>query len=641
MNDSHSSDDPKVILEFLNSTLPFSQLDPTILREVSTHFSMRFFPKGTIIFRQDIDEVNNFYLIFSGGIKTYIIGSENVETLLDFRERGHYFGALALIRSSKANFCVEAVEDTYCLELDKRIFLELVRTSPNLSEYFLKTLSDELVTTAYTELRLRKLNPKPQEMLYLFNLQVGDVIKRSPETIHASHSIQEAAQRMADLEIGSILIRDQSNEIVGIVTDKDLRKKVVAGGRDYNGPVADIMTSPVKTIAANAFCFDALLQMMNQGVHHLAVSRNNHITGIVSLQDVMVQQGSSPLHLYREIINQRTVKGLYPLYAKVPQVVRALVEEGAKANNITKVISELNNKIAHRLLSMLDEQFGKVDFPFCWITYGSEGRQEQTFKTDQDNAIIFDVLSGEEAAWKLARAHIRNFAREAVEHLESCGYSLCKGNMMASNPRWRKPYKIWEDYFTSWLNNPEPDEVLHATIFFDFRPVYGELKLAENLKDLLTSLAPGKSFFLMHLARDCISAKPPLTFFKNFVVEKDGKYKDRVDLKSQGLTPFVNFARLLALANGVRETNTVERLDALARLDAIPHELYSEAKEAYEYQMQLRLVHQLRAIEEEQPPDNYIDPGELSDLERQTLKEAFGVIGRIQGYVKNRFRVLE
>jgi CBS domain-containing protein len=636
-----SSLDPRLIQEFLGKTLPFSELDVDRLAELSGQFTLRFFPKETVIFRQDLDEVNDFYLIYSGGIKTYLSSEGDLVTLLDFRGEGSYFGALALIRGSMANFNVETVEDTWCLELEKQLFLDLVHNNPRFSQYYLRRFSDDLVTTAYAELRLRKGAPRPQEMLYLFNVQVGDVISRSPECIHASQTIQEAAERMSDLEIGSLLVQDQSGEIVGIVTDKDLRRKVVARGRDCSAPVAEVMTAPVKTIPSNAMCFDALLQMMNQRVHHLAVARGDRIAGMVSVHDIMVQQGASPLYLYREIINQRTIEGLYPLYRKVPRVVRALVEEGAKANNITKVISELNEQIAQRLLTLLDQQMGPAGFPFCWITFGSEGRREQTFKTDQDNAIIYDAPMDDEAQMKIARAHFRTFGREATQHLAACGYELCKGNMMASNPRWRKPYPVWEDYFGRWLNNPEPKEVLNGTIFFDFRPVYGQTQLGEDLRQFLTSLSPKKSFFLMHLARDCTSTRPPLTFFKNFVVEKDGKYKDRVDLKTQGLTPLVNFARLMALANGIRETNTVARLDALVQKECIPRELYLEAKEAYEFQMQLRLVHQLRAIESNQAPSNYIDPAELSDLERETLKEAFGVIGGIQAYVKNQFRVLE
>jgi CBS domain-containing protein len=475
----------------------------------------------------------------------------------------------------------------------------------------------------------------------LFNLQVGDVIRRPPEIIHASQTIQQVAAHMSDLEIGSLLIEDQSGSIVGIVTDNDLRKKVIAQGRDYHEPVAEIMSSPVHTIPSHMLCFDALLRMMNDRVRHLAVERGDQVVGVVSVRDIMVQEGSSPLYLFREIVGQRKIEGLYSLSAKIPGVVRALIEGGARANNITQIISLLNDQVVHRLLTLLDEEMGPAPHPFCWLTFGSEGRREQTFKTDQDNAIIYGNPPNNENEIKKARLYFRHFGKRAIEHLEACGYPLCPGKMMASNPKWRKPAQVWRDYFNQWMDLPEPDQVLKATIFFDFRPEYGMNSLGEELRNHLALHAPKKSIFLLHLARDCIAARPPLTFFKSFVVEKDGQYKKRLDLKTQGLTPFVNFARLLALQHGIKETNTLARLDALATNDLLRKGLYLETRDAYEFQMQLRLVHQLHLIEANQAPNNYIDPAELSYLEKQTLKEAFAVIGHIQEYAKAEFRVLE
>jgi CBS domain-containing protein len=322
-------------------------------------------------------------------------------------------------------------------------------------------------------------------------------------------------------------------------------------------------------------------------------------------------------------------------------VVRTLVEEGAKANNITRMITVLNDHIVQRLLILLYDEMGPAPYPFCWLTLGSEGRREQTFKTDQDNALIYATPPDDWEQIKAGKLYFRRFGNRAIQHLEACGYPLCRGEMMASNPKWRKPYAVWQAYFDRWISAPEPQEVLHATIFFDFRPVYGNMELPERLRDHLCTQAPTKGIFLMHLAKDCLASRPPLTFFRNFIVEKDGVHKNRLDLKTRGLVPFVDFARLLALRHGVRETNTLARLQILADNDCIPRELYTEMRDAYEFQMQLRLVHQLRMMEAGQSPNNHIDPAELSDLEKQTLKEAFAVINRIQGYVKDEFRVVE
>lgn len=633
--------DPEAVLEFLQKTLPFNELELDTLKDLAKRCTIDFFPKETLVLHQDISEVTHLYLVHRGGVKVYLTDSDGAVTLKDFRGEGSYFGALGIIRGSKANLNVETVEDTFCFLLEKDAFVNLIQNNPRFAQYYLKQFSEDVVITAYNELRSRKIRSRSQEAFYLFSLEIKDVIKRPPETIHCSKTIQQTAARMSDLAIGSLLVQDQSGSIAGIVTDKDLRTKVVATGMGYDAPVATIMSSPVKRISAHAVCFDALLLMMNEQVHHLAVERGEEIIGVVTAHDIMVHQGTSPLYLFREIVAQRQIEGLYSLSQKVPLVVRTLIEEGAKANNITRMITVLNDHIVYRLLTLLHAEMGPEPYPFCWLMLGSEGRKEQTFKTDQDNALIYQTPAEDWEEIKTAKLYFRRFGNRAIQHLEACGYPLCKGEMMASNPRWRKPYVVWQNYFERWISAPEPEDVLNATIFFDFRPGYGQVALADRLRDYLAAQAPTKSIFLMHLAKDCLHSRPPLTFFRNFVVEKDGKYKNRLDIKTRGLVPFVDFARLLALKHGVKETNTLDRLRVLADREAIPRELYTETVEAYEFQMQLRLVHQMRMMESGQLPHNYVDPGELSDLEKQTLRESFAVIGRIQTYVKDEFRVVE
>jgi CBS domain-containing protein len=641
MGSNNQKADPDAVFEFLRNTLPFNELDAETLKRLSELCVLDFFPKGTLIFRQDDSDVNNLYLIQRGGVKVYLTNADLVETLTDFRGEGEYFGALGIIRNSKANLNVETVEDTFCYLLEKEAFLDLVRNNTRIAQFFLKEFSEDLVGTAYTELRSGRFRDRPQQTFLLFSHQVQDVIKQSLATISAGESIQKAASQMSELKIGSVLVQEQTGKIVGIITDKDLRSKVVAQGLDYRTPVNNIMASPVKTIPAQAVCFDALLKMMNCQVHHLAVERQGEIIGVITAHDIMVHQGTSPLYLFREIVAQRNIEGLYPLARKVHGIVRNLIEEGAKANNVTRMISVLNDHIVDRLLSLLHEELGPAPQPFCWLMMGSEGRREQTFHTDQDNALVYETPSEEWDDIKAAKVYFRRFGNKAIEHLAACGYPLCKGEIMASNPRWRKPYSTWHGYFDRWINSPNPEEVLHATIFFDFRPGYGESQLGERLRNFLADSIPNKGIFLMHLAKDCLTGKPPLTFFRNFIVEKDGAHKNRLDLKTRGLVPIIDFARVLALRHGIRETNTLGRLQLLIDLDHIPKELYYDCKEAYEFQMQLRLVHQLKMIEAGKEPDNYLDPAELSDLEKQTLKEAFAVVGRIQSYLKDEFRVVE
>ena len=639
-NDLHNVP-PETVIAFLRNTLPFNELDNATLQELARHALIDFFPKDTLIFRQGQTEVNHFYLIQRGGVKIYLKDEEGTVTLKDFRGEGGYFGALPIIQGTRANLNVETVEDTFCFLFSKEAFLNLIHSSPKVTHYFLRSMSEKLVNTAYAELRQHKVSPRTESALFLFTAQVSETLKgKQLYTITTRETVREAAARMAEAHIGSLLVADDTQKIVGIITDKDLRTKVVAAGLDYQTPVTAIMATPVQTIPAHAVCFDAMLKMMRLRIHHLAVEQQGAIVGMVTTHDIMLLQGTSPLYLFREIVAQRSIEGLYPLAQRIPAVVRTLIEEGAKANNITRMITILNDHILERLLTMLTEELGPPPLPFCWLLMGSEGRREQTFKTDQDNALIYAQPANDEQA-ATADAYFTTLAEKAIEHLVRCGYPPCPGGIMASNSKWRQPIVAWRQCFDQWIRTPEPLEVMHSTIFFDFRAGYGDSRLADELRHYLVQNVPQQEVFLLHLAHNALEARPPLSFFRNFIVEKDGEHKNALDLKKNGLAPFVDFARLAALRHGITENNTMARLQLLFESGHISQDLYSETSEAYEFLMQLRLIHQLRMIEAAELPDNYINPADLTELEKQTLKEAFEVVRRLQSHIRLEYRITE
>jgi CBS domain-containing protein len=271
---------------------------------------------------------------------------------------------------------------------------------------------------------------------------------------------------------------------------------------------------------------------------------------------------------------------------------------------------------------------------------GSEGRSEQTFKTDQDNALIYAPPENDEQR-AAAEKYFKMLSERTIENLVACGYPLCPGNMMASNPRWRMTAPDWKKCFDNWIYNPVPKDVMHSAIFFDFRGGYGDLSLAEDLRSHLVKAVPGQEIFLYYLAKNALDARPPLSFFRNFIVEKDGEHRNALNLKTKGLVPFVDFARIFALKHGITESNTLLRLQLLHERGHIGSEMYHETVKAYEFLMQLRLVHQLRKMEAEEEPNNYINPASLSDLEKQTLKESFEVVRRLQSHIKTEFRLGE
>ncbi|NDY58223.1 CBS domain-containing protein [Desulfovibrio sulfodismutans] len=473
--------------------------------------------------------------------------------------------------------------------------------------------------------------------LSLFARLVGDLVSRPPLMVDPGLPIRDAARTMLKEGVGSLLVSQAPGGVLGIVTDKDLRK-AVALGRDLESGVKTIMSSPVAEIAGSDACFDALLKMMAKKVHHLVVTGPGGAEGVVTAHDILLVQGTSPLSLFREIQSQRDFAGLYPLLAKAPRVIRALLDNGARAGHITRLITVVNDHILHKIIELVHREIGPPPTAYCWISMGSEGRREQTFATDQDNALVY-ADSPDEPVRRAAAVFFQAMAERVVGHLEKAGFPRCKGDMMASNPAWRKSLDAWKDTFDAWIAVPEPMEVLHSTIFFDFRGVAGHVPLADDLRAHVARRAAESGIFLRFLAADCQVTRAPLTLFRGLAVERSGEHKNTLDLKKRGLVPFQDFARVLALAHGVVETGTLQRVEALASQGHIPTHLGREAAQAFEFLLQVKLTHQLSQVERGLPPDNHIDPRELSEMDKGALRDAFGVIGAMQSFLKDMFHL--
>ncbi|AFM25031.1 DUF294 nucleotidyltransferase-like domain-containing protein [Desulfomonile tiedjei] len=629
---------PAVVFEVLRNTLPFSELENRTLEDVARKWIIDFFPRGTLILREGVTDVMHLHLIQKGAVKTYLTGSRPGTILKDYSCEGETFGAASILRGRKADFNVETLEDTFCFLLPKDDLLHLVRKYPRFERFYLDPISEDLMSSAYAELRDEHMHPGRRKSVHLFSYQVRDIVKNQPQVVPCSTTIQDAALRMTRMGIGSLLVGDDSYRVTGIVTDTDMRSKVVAEALDGNATLESIMVSPVLTIPAQATCFEALLTMMQEQVDHLAVEHLQEIIGMVTTHDMMVFQGVSPTYLLRETVAPKSIEGLCTLSRRIPNLVRALLEQGAKASEITPMITVLNDRILSGILDLLQQEIGPPPVPFCWITLGSNGRKEQILKADQDNALMYGDPANDRER-RTAEAYFETLSRLTVDRLLDCGYPRCKSGLMASNPSWRKPVSVWRNYFNNWICTPDPQEVSLAVTFFDFRPDAGTVSLGQELRKQVVSWAERQTVFMMHMAGECLLNWPPLSFFRHFVVEKDGLQRNRLDVKTRGLAPFVNFARLLALRQGIPETNTIRRLQLLMDRGCFSEELHVDIREAYEFLMQLLLVRQLEMVESGMVPENFIDPGELSELERKMLKEVFSVINRMLVHVKQQFPI--
>ncbi|MGE5239045.1 MAG: DUF294 nucleotidyltransferase-like domain-containing protein [Chloroflexota bacterium] len=623
------------VVRFLKRVPPFQFLDDSTLESVADGLTATSYPKGTTILRQDGTASHRLQIIRKGAVRVFIGLGQGEEVVIDYRGEGDLIGYLSLFSDrSRAN--VVAEEDTLCYLISRETIRHLIDTEPAFGEFFLKSYLNIYIDKTFKEMHSKNLLNARGESI-LFTTPVGDLISR--ETVTAPHStkIREAAEIMSREGISCLVILDSNDRPAGILTDSDLRDKVVAKGRDVNEPVKNVMSLPLIRVDDRDYCFEAVLKMVKYNVHHLLVVKSGNLKGVVTNHDLMLLQGTSPLSFTRDIESQHTIDGLATVPKKIIGLVALLLKEGAKAVNITRIITEIYDRLVRRILEIAEKELGPPPVPYCWVALGSEGRKEQTFTTDQDNAIILADSQGPEHAEETAK-YFAAFTKFVRESLLTCGFPLCPHDFMASNPTWCQPLGTWKEYFSKWITSPLSEQVLNSVIFFDFRPIHGETGLALELRDFVASLAKDHTAFLGLLASLAARNRPPIGLLKTFVVEKSGEHKDQLDLETSGIEPLTDMVRLAALEQGVRETSTIERIDALRdRLDVV-NEYANDLLQVFDFVMLLRIQHQLEQIRSDRTPDNFINPNSLSKLERQTLKEVFNFIAKLQDIVTDRHK---
>jgi CBS domain-containing protein len=623
-------------IDFLSRIPPFQFLESEVLGRLASSATMEFYPKGSAILHQEGPPSEYLRVIKKGGVKVFIKSDKGDEVLIDYRSEGDAFGFLSLVGGDKSRATVVAVEDTICLLIKRETVVKLLDTHPTFTEYFLKSFLNKFLDKAYQEMRTKSFLYGAGDKM-LFTTPVGELATKEVVTARQDISIREAAEMMSGKGISSLVIVEGGGAPVGIITDRDLRDKVVARGKDVEDPVNTIMSVALIKAEARDYCFDALLRMIRFNIHHLLIVDEGRLKGVITNHDLMMLQGTSPISIAREIEGQNKVEGLVPAAKKITGMVRLLLKEGAKASNITRIITEINDRLVRKIMEIAEAKVGPPPVSYCWIVYGSEGRKEQTFRTDQDNAIIYadPASAGEEEA---ARHYFAGFAEFARKALVSCGFPVCSGGYMASNPKWRQPLRTWKTYFSEWTTTPTPEAILLSVILFDFRPVYGDMTLAEKLRAHLLEAVGKQDMFLAFMANMTVSLRPPLGFFRTFVVEKSGEHKDKLNLKFRCVAPLIDIVRLYSLEKGVGETATLERIDALRNRHDVIAEYGDELEHAFEFISLLRIHHQFDQMEAGLEPDNFIDPNRLGNLEKRMLKESCQLISRIQDAIAKQYK---
>ncbi len=632
--------------DFMKTVPPFHLLPQGAVDELVRTLVIEYFAEGDTILSPARAPSQFLYVIRSGGVRFLLSEKDGQggDTVYDYRDERDFFGLVSLLSGKPSPFTIVAEEDTLCYLLRKKVFRKLMEEFPDVFAYFTSGPSKGLKQFDTGPLSMESFALEPGTEQVLFTSRIKDVMNTNVLTCPQEETVVGAARRMTEREVGSMIVVDNKGVPIGILTDRDLRSKVLASGRLANLPVTDVMNRPVLSVSPGSFCFEVILSMITNRIKYLPVMDGMKLVGIISERDLVVSQGNNPVAVIRGFQQARSIDELVAIRRNIDLATRAILEHGGMAKDICELITTLNDHLTQKLIvlaeeAMAKEGYGRPPVPYAWLALGSEGRREQTLRADQDNALVFADNAPEKEGE--IRTYFLNLAEKVVSGLERCGFPRCKGGIMAVNPKWCQPLHVWKEYFRHWIVDFDypAEEVLATFVFFDYRPIYGEFELATRTLEYISEfLDEGKSF-VREMAKTAVLHKTPLGFFKRLVVEKSGEHKNKLNLKLNGLTPLVDAVRTLALGQKVFETNTLGRISALVEKESLTSGEADDLRDAFNVIMLARVRHHVHVLSQGGVPDNYIDPEELSIIQRTVLKEAFKTIDRLQGLLELRYDI--
>lgn len=612
---------------FLSAVAPFSFLPEEEIDLMTASLSIVRYPENTVLFIQGRSRMGHLYILQRGSAERYY-ETRKKRTMRGILNEGDLFGGISILHNDGlAVRSFRVTEPSIFYLLPKANFQILCDRYPNFLEYFTDIFGKRMLEKSYAAIIAKTTQSLEMDGRF-FNEPISTICTLKPIFGDTSMSIQAAAKVMQKEQISALLLKSTDGDCAGVVTERDLTRRVIAPGHDISGSVAEVMSSPVITLPFDAPVFEASMAMTQQNIRHLAIlDTNKQVVGILSSRDILKNQGQSPLFLLQETGESSSMAEIIEKQNRLPVVLRNLVADGAQSKNLAGFISTFSDVILKKVMGFTIEKLGPPPVKFVFMILGSDGRQEQTLKSDQDNAIIFEDVPRESE--EEVTTYFLQFGEMACTLLDQAGYTFCTGGVMAKNPKWCLSLSRWQKNFSGWIHAAGPEDLLHASIFFDFRCGYGDATLIDRLRAFLFESFGEKRGFFSYMTENALRFRPPLGFFRNFVVESKGEHRSKLDIKT-AMTPIVDFARIYGLKNRIETTNTLERLYALKLKDVLTLNQYEELEKAYSFLLQLRLVRQITSIlDEGHPPDNYINPKKLTHIEQKMLKEIFK---RIEGF---------
>jgi len=592
------------IIAFLETVHPYDSLPREELSRVADLFVPLALPAGEAVYAFG-ETLDGLYLIRSGRIEIH----DRNGALVSLLGPRNSFGERGLLRDGKAATSARVAEDAALLLLPAIDLQRLIAEQPAFARFFS---------------RLRPPEPRSGD---LTTLKVSQLMTREPVTCTPDTPVAAAAKLMRDRGISSICVAE-SGKLAGILTTGDLAGRVVAEGLSAETPVAQVMTRDPLTLTPDQLGSDILHRMLERRIGHFPVIARGRLAGIVTQTDLTRFQAVSSAQLVRDAARAESVEALAKVTQRIPQLLRQLVGAHNAHEVVTRLITDIADTATRRLLAMAEAEFGPPPVPYLWLACGSQGRQEQTGVSDQDNCLFLDDSVSDNDM-----PYFENLARFVCDGLDAIGYVYCPGEMMAVTPRWRQPVRVWREYFRRWIANPTPEAQMLASVMFDLRPIGGSFALFANLQEETLAKARRNSIFVAHMIANSLTHSPPLGLLRGIATIRSGEHRDHIDMKLSGVIPIVDLGRVYALQGGITAINTRARLIAAGERGVVSGSGGRELLAAYDLIAGTRLRNQAAQVGSGGAPDNYMAPAALTDFERSHLRDAFVVVRTMQSAI--------
>lgn len=620
------------VYDFLKKFSPFKDMAPAAMSFLTAHLKLAMMPAGAEIIGPEVGVARELFILERGKVQARQVGemAATEYTLMNLAP-GECFPIGAVTASRPSTNRYTAITDVFLYRLSVEDFHHLMEISVEFNTFCTRYIAD-LLNQSRVQLQMlfsqraseqQSLNT-PLSALASFRTMVSV----APET-----PLQNALMTLSQAKAALLVAVDSMKQPVGVLSRSDLLDRVVLSGLPLDVPLAQVMTPKPVCVQATDTAYDAVLMMARHDIHQLlVVDAQGVLLGGVSERDLFALQRVGLRQIRASIEAANSIEGLQHAVTDIRQLAFNMLAQGVGSEQLTRFISVLNDALTRRIIEINLEHFDLFGLEWCWLAFGSEGRDEQTFSTDQDNGIVFvcDDFSDREQM----RLRFLEFARSVNHDLDHCGFPLCKGNIMASNPAWCLTLGEWTEQFADWIRVPAPEALLNASIFFDFRPLYGAVLLAEKLRQHLLDMTAQSPSFLRAMASNALQVEPPLGTFRDFLTDLEEGSPGAVDLKKYGARLFVDVARIYALASGVESCNTLERLRMAGARRSMNAEEIDAYIEALNFIQLLRLRHQQLEDQPGKQGNNLIYPDKLNALDRSILKEAFKQAKKLQQRLK-------